>query len=208
MPDPIQGPGISPVPGGGEPGKGPEKPKVGEGQPEQKPFTMPSGAEKTSAPSPMEVARNTGPSKQLPPEELSEHVNKAQNALKEAQTKLNNPAIQKNLTEEHFKALDQVKGKMNGDLRQIAENSGSQYEPSQPLPDDNPVQRLAKWINGSQSTLTGALNYLSQTKNPNIASYMKLQYGVQRATQRAELFSSIVGSSVSGLKTLMSTQLG
>jgi hypothetical protein len=31
---------------------------------------------------------------------------------------------------------------------------------------------------------------------------------VQRATQRGELFASIVGSTVSGVKTIMSTQLG
>ncbi|MCP5469555.1 MAG: hypothetical protein H7A36_03510 [Chlamydiales bacterium] len=207
MPDPIQKPGGAPSPE--KPTEGPEKSPVGAGQGDQKAFQMPSGAEKTSAPSPMEVARDAGQSqKQVPPEELTQQIERAKQALQEAHAKLQDPKIQKGLTEDHYNALSQVTDKMNGDLRTIAQNSNGKFEMPQLDSKKNPVERVADWINGSQSTLTGALNYLSTTKNPNIASYMKLQYGIQRATQRAELFSSIVGSSVSGIKTIMSTQLG
>ncbi len=72
----------------------------------------------------------------------------------------------------------------------------------------NVLSRVVNWLGGAQGALGGALEYLKTTEKPDITSYLRLQYAVQRATQRGELFSSIVGSSVSGIKTIMSTQLG
>ena len=87
-----------------------------------------------------------------------------------------------------------MKGKLDEDLKTVAQNSGGKYEPAQASPSESPLKKILSWVNGSQSAITGALNHVSEQKNPNIASYMKLQYGVQRASQRAELFSSIIGS--------------
>ena len=212
MPDPIEKPDSSPIKPGG-PAKGPAEQQIGEGQEKQAPFKMPESpqapeaAGKTAAPSPMEIAgqQNTP---RVSPEELSGHVQKVQQTLQEAHTKMSDPALQKQMTQEHYNALSQVSTKMNGDMKTIAENSDGKFQAPVDDPKENGATKVLNWINGSQKTLTGALNYLSTTKKPNVASYMKMQYAVQRATQRAELFSSVISSSVSGIKTLMSTQLG
>ncbi|MCH9611146.1 MAG: hypothetical protein S4CHLAM81_14800 [Chlamydiales bacterium] len=204
--NPIQGPGERPDRIEG-PGKGAEQPQVGQGQENQKSFSMPEGSRAESAPSPMEVAGQQSVPK-MEPQEMQGHIARVQQSLEEAHTKLSDPAVQNQLTDEHYKALSQVSTKLNGDLRTMAENSGGKFEPPIGDPKKSAAQNILNWVNGSQKTLTGALNYLSETKKPNPASYMKMQYAVQRATQRAELFSSIVSSSVSGIKTLMSTQLG
>lgn len=207
MPDPIQGPSEKPGKPEG-PGTGADKPQIGEGQDNQAPFNMPEKTARSEAvPSPMEVAGQQS-SQRIPPEEMASHIQKAQQSLEEAQAKLSDPDVQKQLSKEHYEALSQVSTKLNGDLRTIAENSNGAFEPPKGDPKKSAVQNILDWVNGSQSTLTGALNYLSTTKKPGPAAYMKMQYAVQRATQRAELFSSIVSSSVSGIKTLMSTQLG
>lgn len=206
MPDPIQGPSSRPGKPEG-PGEEPSEGQIGKGQEQQSPFQMPKGTEKTGAPSPMEIASQQGANR-IPPEELGNKIQTAQQALEQARTKLGDPEFQKGLTQDHYNALSEVTTKLNGDLRAIAENSNGKFTPQVGDPKKSAAENVLNWINGSQKTLTGALNYLSTTPKPNVASYMKMQYAVQRATQRAELFSSIVSSSVSGLKTLMSTQLG
>ena len=207
MPDPIQGPSEKPSKPEG-PGKGPQEPQIGEGQENQSAFQMPQGPAKSAGvPSPMEVASQQQV-QPISPQEMQERIQKVQQTLDQAKEKLNNHSISDKLTQEHFNALSQVSNRMNGDLKTIAENSGSRYQVDGENSSKNTVASLLDWINGSQKTLTGALNYLSATKKPNVASYMKMQYAVQRATQRAELFASVVSSSVSGIKTLMSTQLG
>ncbi len=208
MPDSIEKPdSITGKPGG--PIKGPEETQIGQGQEQQSAFKMPEpgGVNKASSPSPMEVAGQNNTAR-IPPEELAGHIKQVQQSLQDANTKLNDPEIQNQLTQEHYQALSQVSNQMNGDLKTIAKSSGGTFEPPAQDPSSKSPSQVMEWINGSQNTMTGALNYLSGAQSPDIASYMKMQYAVQRASQRAELFSSIVSSSVSGLKTLMSTQLG
>lgn len=220
-PDGITNPGVSPTPA--TPGPDRDKPRLGEGEEaqQQKPFSLPpepasrpagagAGVEETGRPSPMEAARSAEETKgkQIPPEELSDQINQLQTRLAEAKEKLQNPQISKNMTPDHETALNRLTEKMNPDMRTIAKNSDGEFNPPVKEKGQGPLQYITKWIDGSQGTLSNALDYLSKETTPNPGSYLKLQYAVQRATQRGELFASIIGSSVSGIKTIMSTQLG
>ncbi|MFN0065324.1 MAG: hypothetical protein ACKVOH_03700 [Chlamydiales bacterium] len=219
MPDPISNnPGIMPIPG--SPGQGPVKPEIG-GKEEEAPgkkFAMPQEAKpetegaqgaQTAKPSPMDVAKDSGqPRPQTTPEELSGQLNKLQNNLEQTRAQLNNPDVTKKLSSEHLEALEKLSNKMNPDMRAIAQNSGGQHVNVTRGKNQDVISHVTNWIQGSQKTLNGALEYLANTKKPSIGTYMKLQYSIQRATQRGELFSSILGSTVSGIKTIMSTQLG
>lgn len=198
----------------------PNEPKPGldmdDGRFEQKPFTLgPEGQNVTAEPqstypTPMEVAGDTARSQApLAPEELNDQLVKLQDKLGDVQNKLQDTRVADNLTTDHYSAMQKLAQKMTPDMQAIAKNSKSQFE----LPEQKPgqsgmVEYISQWLNGAQGTLGGALNYLQNTEKPDIASYFKLQYAVQRATQRGELFASIIGSSVSGIKTIMSTQLG
>lgn len=218
MPDnPINpNPGVTPIQP--TPQYGQEKVGIGEGEEAagQKPFSLPpepgktppGGTPSSVEPSPMAVAEGSNRQKPLSTEELSEKMDQLQTRLKNAQTQLQNPHVTKSLSEDHYQALNRLTTKMNPDMQSIAQNSGSQFSPPTQGAKESPLSFITNWLNGSQQTLGNAVSYLSTVKKPDIASYLKLQYSVQRATQRGELFASIIGSSVSGIKTLMSTQLG
>lgn len=216
MPDnPISG--VSPT----EPASpyGQDKPRLGAGEETQepKPFTIgPEGGKASPSeatperPSPMEVAGDAARQHpQIAPTELSENIVELQKKLNNIQDKIQDPRFQQKFTDDHFEGMRKVTQKMNPDMQAIAKNSGGQYTPPQQQKGQGVLEHISDWINGSQGTLGNALSYL-QTENPQSdpSSYLKLQYAVQRATQRGELFASIVGSSVSGIKTIMSTQLG
>lgn len=182
----------------------------------QKPFSLgpepgqgATAEPQSTRPSPMEVAgdaaRQQAP---LAPEELNDQLVKLQNQLGNIQDKLQDSGLTKNFTQDHINAMQQVAQKMNPDMQTIAKNSNGQFNPPQQKSGQGAVEYISQWLNGAQGTLGGALNYLQNTDKPDISSYFKLQYAVQRASQRGELFASIVGSSVSGIKTIMSTQLG
>ncbi len=209
----ISNPGASPVQP--TPSYGPEKPMSGADEETQgRPFMLgPEKANPAETPSgkisPMEVAGDSArQQQQLAPEVLSDHIAKLQDKLDGIQTKITDPKYSKNFTDDHYTAMQKVTEKMNPDLKAIAENSNGKFEPAVQEKGQGALEYVVNWINGSQGALGGALDYLQTTEKPNIASYLKLQYAVQRATQKGELFASIVGSTVSGIKTIMSTQIG
>jgi len=219
MPDePISNPGVTPTPGTPEYGR--DKPRLGEGEEAQepKPFSLPpepgikQGAVQipTEKPSPMDVARE-GARKppQLSPEELSGQVQKLKGQLDDAQNNLQNPNITSKFTTDHYQALNRLVEKMNPDMQTIAKSSQGEFAAPKAVKGEPVLSFISRWIDGSQETLSQSLNYLSKGGgSTNPADYLKLQFGVQRATQRGELFASIIGASVSGIKTIMSTQLG
>lgn len=215
--DPISNAGIPPTPK--VPSYGPEKPQLGEGElaKEPKPFSLPpepikegAATQPSDKPTPMEVARE-GAQKQpmWTQDEVSDQLGQLNDRLGEVKAKLQDPNITGRFSQDHYEALTRVTDKMNPDMKTIAKETEGKYQPPQSVSGESVVTFITRWINGSQQTLSNALNFLSEQPGPpNPASFLKLQYAVQRATQRGELFASIVGASVSGIKTIMSTQLG
>ncbi|MCH9625032.1 MAG: hypothetical protein S4CHLAM123_01980 [Chlamydiales bacterium] len=209
-------PGVTPTPSSPEYGR--DKPRLGEGEEaqQQKPFSLdPEGAKttpsemQTDKPTPMDVAEDASrQQQQLNPQELGGQITQLQEKFRAVQTQLSDPTLTNKFTSDHYKALQQVTEKMNPDLRTIAKTTGSEFNPPEQTKGENVLNFITKWVNGSQETLGKSLTYLQETKKPNVTDFLRLQYAVQRATQRGELFSSIIGSSVSGIKTIMSTQLG
>jgi len=212
--NPISNSGVSPTEP--SPSVGPGKPGLGAGEETQeKPFSLgPSegkGAPEAppERPSPMEVAGDAARQQpQMAPEELSNTVVKLQQQLNTIQNKVADPVFSSGLTNDHFTAMQKITQKMNPDMQTIAKHSNGQYTPAQQQKSQSVVEYVSNWINGAQGTLQGALEFLQGKQKPNPADYLRLQYAVQRASQRGELFASIIGSSVSGIKTIMSTQLG
>ncbi len=113
-----------------------------------------------------------------------------------------------NLAPEHDQALSKLAGKLTPDMRIIANRMGVDYKPAARASGESIMDFIVNWIDGSQKTMNQALSAYSQVDNLNPAAYLTLQAAVQRASERAELFGSIVSSSVSGVKTIMSMQLG
>jgi len=174
-----------------------------EGQP-------PKGPEEAQTkPSPMEAATDASrQQQQISPEELQGKTTELIGHLDKAQEQLKDPAVVKNLSPEHEEALSTLTDKITPDMQTIAKGSGTTFTPPEKGTGQSVLERVSTWITGSQNTLRSALNHMQTVKNPSPVDFLQMQYSVQRATQRAELFSSVIGSSVSGIKTIMSTQLG
>lgn len=212
--DGFLNPGIPPIPK--VPEYGSDHPRLGAGEEAEatKPFSLPpepgKKAETTSEkPTPMELARdNAHQTPQLSPEQLGENIEKLRNGLGDVKDKLQNESITRKFVEDHHEALGRNVNLMTPDVHAIAKHSGQEYKPTQQVPGEGVLKYVTRWLDGTQDTLRGALNYVTEEKSVDPTSFLKLQYAVQRASQRGELFASIVGSSVSGIKTLMSTQLG
>ncbi len=210
-------PGVTPTPGTPEYGR--DKPGLGSGEEAEpnKPFSLPPepGAKGAEAPemqphpSPMDAAgEGARQQAQMTPEQLGSQVEGLKNQLSNIGSQLQNPDVTGKFSPDHYEALNRVVEKMTPDMRSIANNSQTEFNPPQRASGESVLGFVTHWINGAQGTLSAALNYVGTEKSPNPASFLKLQYAVQRASQRGELFASIVGSSVSGIKTIMSTQLG
>lgn len=214
--NPISNPGVTPTPK--VPPYGPDKPMLGEGEQAQepKPFALPPEPLKESSPtvssdkpSPMDAAREGMQQQaQMTPAELNEKLSELKNRLGEVNNQLQNPTITGRFNQDHLEALSRLTDKMNPDLQTIAKQTASEFKSPLKTAGEPILSFVTRWLDGTQQTLTKALDYVSQEKSPNPAAFLKLQYSVQRATQRGELFSSIIGASVSGIKTIMSTQLG
>jgi hypothetical protein len=215
MTNPIENPGIPPIQ--------PSRQEPASGSPDQaqpRPFSLSpeaptQGVQPASTqeqPSPMDVAREGSKAPQWTQEEMTKNLSGLQNKLSTTQTQLQNPRAVGHFTNDHYNALGMLVDKLNPDMRTIAKSANHEFTPPNPVPGQTQgqgvLQYVSNWLNSSQGTLTNALNFVQNVKNPNPASYLKMQFAVQRATQRAEIFASIVGSSVSGIKTIMSTQLG
>lgn len=214
--DPVNNPGIPPIQPT-KPGSTPESPGMlsGEGTPA---FQLPKGKSSPSPqaekPTPMDVARDAERQANAPRwsvNEMQDNLTSLQTLLNRAKTNLTNPNTQKILTEDHRTALVRLTSKLNPDLEEIAQLTEGNYQPkgAPAAKDSNSVLNyVAEWLGGGQKTLGEALNFASDVHNPDPVAYLKLQFAVQRATQKGELFASILGSTVSGIKTLLSTQLG
>jgi hypothetical protein len=212
--NPLHNPGTSPVQG--TPGVGTQGIGAEPGE-QKKDFSLPSQGSKEPGstatidkPSPMQLSPGSG-FKHLSAEEMNTKLQSVNDQLDSIKGKLQDPGVTQKLTPDHLEAMKKVVDKMNPDMRTISNETGQSFKGGSVEGKDSGslIQNVTQWINGSQSTLSGALNYLSTHEGQNSpSSFMKLQYSVQRASQRAELFSSIISSSVSGIKTIMSTQLG
>lgn len=216
MPDPISNPGtpsIQPTPPYSS-----DKPMLGAGEETQpRPFSLPPEPLKKEPqpgsvegkPSPMEVAKDAERQGQKPLsyQELNEQLDKFNNHLEDAKNRLQGPERNK-LTKDHEEALQRLTDKLTPDVKTIAQTTQSPYSPPTLKKGGGVLDFVINWLDGSQSSMKSALGYLESKHDLNPADYLKLQYSVQRASQRGELFASIIGSTVSGLKTLMSTQLG
>lgn len=211
-------PGVTPTPKTPDFGEG--KPRLGEGEEAQpnKPFSLEPGEPKpaegvspTEQPTPMEVAREVAEQQrpELTPEQLGDKASQLKNQFGDVQNKLQNPDITNKFSPDHYEALNRAVEKTNPDLRSIASNSKSEFNPPQHEPGESVLGYVGRWLNGSQETMSGAIDFLSKADTQaSPGTYLKLQMAMQKASQRGELFASIVGSSVSGIKTIMSTQLG
>ncbi|BAE81743.1 conserved hypothetical protein [Chlamydia felis Fe/C-56] len=145
---------------------------------------------------------------ELDSEELKEQINNLKERLWDAQTTLRQD--QNKLSPEHFEAVNVIIDLINGDLSDIAEHTQQRLQDKNEKEDDSVVRKMINWVSSGEEVLNRALLYFSDRngERENLADFLKVQYAVQRATQRAELFASIVGTSVSSIKTIMTTQLG
>lgn len=165
-----------------------------------------TAAEQAGKPTPMQVAGEGHGAPAIPKEELNSRMESLVEQLKNARDKVQQGEA--NLTPDHEKALSRLVQKLNPEFRNISNKMGVEYKPPVQQKKESVVGYVTKWIDGSQKTLSDALAAYSKVDNMDPASYFTLQAAVQRASERAELFASIVGAGVSGLKTIMSMQLG
>lgn len=104
----------------------------------------------------------------------------------------------------------QVMEILNQDLLEIANNTNQKESKS--FEEETPgfIHKALNWCYSGEQILHNALLFLSDQKDSfsSLGDYLKLQYAVQRATQRTELFASIMGITISSIKTIMTTQLG
>lgn len=215
-PEPISNPPTGPIQPAQEPSS--NKPMVGSGEEGgPKPFSLPpepltkgaEGVNLSELPTPLDVAKDARGGGKWSADVMEDNISGLKNKLSGIQTQLQDPRVTSKFSPDHYTAIGQVTDRMNGDLKTIANYSGQgQQTPVTREKGQSLLEFAAKWIDGSQTTLSNALNYVGTMKQPNPTDYLKLQMAVQRATQKGELFASIIGASVSGIKTIMSTQLG
>ncbi|WP_201456526.1 hypothetical protein [Chlamydia sp. 17-3921] len=145
----------------------------------------------------------------LDSEELKEQINNLKERLGDFRSSLEREEAPEKLEEKHFKSVGVIIDLINEDLSAIAENTQQQLQDSNDT-SDSVTRKVINWVSSGEEILNRALLYFSDRngERENLANFLKVQYAVQRATQRAELFASIVGTSVSSIKTIMTTQLG
>lgn len=165
-------------------------------------------APETEKPSPMELMQEKGHQKAPTKESVEEQLSKLDQVFEGAKKQIQNPSTERSLRPDHEEALGKLVGKLNGDMGRVAKHSDVEFSPKTQGKGETVVDFVSNWIDGSQQTLANALQSVGKSQNPDPAQLMGLQFSVQRATQRAELFTSIISASVSGIKTIMSTQLG
>lgn len=144
----------------------------------------------------------------LDSEELKEQINNLKERLWDAQSTLQQD--QNKLSQEHFEAVSVIIDLINGDLNDIAEHTQQNLQNKTEEEHESVARKMVNWVSSGEEVLNRALLYFSDRngERENLADFLKVQYAVQRATQRAELFASIVGTTVSSIKTIMTTQLG
>lgn len=213
--EPISNPPTQPTPGVGPTPSPTGVPESGPGGLEPRPFELPSGPQAGKAAeaapakqSPMDLARDSAHAQGWDPEDIQDNMKLLQTQLSDAGKKLQNTDVTRKFSDDHYAALNKLTEKMNPDMRQIAKLTEGEFSPPQPTKEGGALNHVLNWIGGAQDMLKGALQYAGTMKNPNPADMMRLQFAMHRATERGELFASIIGSTVSGIKTIMSAQLG
>lgn len=216
-PNPIPpNPASSPIPG--TPSVQGEKPGLPE-DPSQKPFTLapePGKQGQTTVssdkPSPFDLAREGTKGQRWSQDQMEDNMKRLQQQLSDAKAKLQDPNLTKNFTQDHNTALVRNVDKMSPDIKTIAKYTGQgDLNPVKQVPGQGVLDFVTKWIGQSQDTMANSVNYINQMSekgSPDIGGYMKLQFAMNRAQERAELFSSIISASTSGIKQILSTQLG
>lgn len=193
---------------------GPSQPTGGPSG-ETKAFSLPNGQEGSGVaaisdkPSLMDLAKEgQTPVSKEQLSALSEQLNQLNTKLGGVKNSLQDPQTAQTLTKDHYDAFYTLIDKMNPDLNNLAKGGKTSFSSPEHQPDEPMLGYIIRWIDGSQQTLGETANYLSTQQTLNPSDFLKVQYASQRAVQRGELFASIVGTSVSGIKTIMSTQLG
>ncbi|WP_348663536.1 hypothetical protein [Chlamydia vaughanii] len=145
----------------------------------------------------------------LDSEELEEQINNLKERLWDANSTIQSHD-QNKLSPEHLEAVNLIIDLINGDLGEIAEHTQQDIEKKKKDESESVTRKMIDWVSSGEEVLNRALLYFSDRngERENLADFLKVQYAVQRATQRAELFASIVGTTVSSVKTIMTTQLG
>lgn len=143
----------------------------------------------------------------LDSEELQEQIHNLKERLWEAKVSIQDVELDR-LTAEHIEAYEKITDLINNDLYEIAAHT--QQQPVKKKEEPSVARKVLDWVSSGEEILNRALLYFSDRdgKEESVANFLKVQYAVQRATQRAELFASIVGTTVSSVKTIMTTQLG
>lgn len=146
----------------------------------------------------LEEALNSG--------ELQEQIRNLKERLWDARVSIQDLEMEK-LATEHIEAYETITNLLNNDLYEIAEQT--EQQPSKQT-EPSIAKKALDWVSSGEEILNRALLYVSgkNGQEDSLANFLKVQYAVQRATQRAELFASIVGTTVSSVKTIMTTQLG
>lgn len=160
--------------------------------------------------SPMDLSH--AQSQHLTPQAMSERIQymnaqlgKTQALLQENGKLLQNYPDLK-LNQAQAAELQTTMGGLHEDLRNMGSLTQSPYKP--PQDSGSLLKFVTDFVSGGQNQFEKALQYLGSVKNPNPAEMLKLSYTVQRASQKTELFASIIGSAVGGIKALFGTQLG
>ena len=143
-------------------------------------------------------------------EEFEEQVHNLKKRLWDAQSTVQNQETN-SLSPEHLEAMNVIIDLINDDLTDIANHTQQELKKAaDEEKHDSVTRKVINWVSSGEEILNRALLYFSDRngERENLANFLKVQYAVQRATQRAELFASIVGTTVSSIKTIMTTQLG
>lgn len=142
-------------------------------------------------------------------EELQEQIHLLKSRLWDAQTQMQMQDPDK-LASEHVDALGVIVDLINGDFQAIAEHTQQTVKQGNGDEEKSVTRKIVDWVSSGEEILNRALLYFSDRngERETLADFLKVQYAVQRATQRAELFASILGATVSSVKTIMTTQLG
>lgn len=214
--DPLHNPGPTPTPGVTPPGS--QDPMKGSDMEAIPKFTLPPeplpGQPSVVAeqrPSPLELAKQMeeeGKSARWTPQEMQDRLTLLQTHLQTVSTQLESPKATGKLTPEHFNALNQIVDKMNPDMRSMAKYAGVDFAPVTQKKGEGVLSYLLNWVSGTQQMTNNSLSALAGATKPDPAEMLKLQFIAQRSLERTELMSSVISSSVSGIKTLMSMQLG
>ncbi|WP_100934436.1 hypothetical protein [Candidatus Chlamydia corallus] len=146
----------------------------------------------------------------LESEELQEQINNLKGRLWDFRSTFEDSQTTAQFADEHFQAVGVIIDLINEDLNTIAEHTQQDTKKQDQEEDSSVTRKVIDWVSSGEEVLNRALLYFSDRdgNRESLANFLKVQYAVQRATQRAELFASIVGTSVSSVKTIMTTQLG